>query len=57
MDIERLAVTLEELVYEIQKNTEWLETTHQDSVECISIENLEEVLNNVFGIKINISQS
>lgn len=57
MNIEQLAVALEELTYEIQQETEWLETTEGDSVECIGIENLEGILSQFFGVKLRISQS
>lgn len=57
MNIEQLAVELEELTYEIQQETEWLETTEGDSIECIGIENLEGILSRFFGIKLRISQS
>lgn len=57
MNIEELAVAVEELTYEIQQETEWLETTEGDSVECIGIENLEGILSRFFGFKLRISQS
>jgi hypothetical protein len=57
MDVEQLAVAVEDLVYEIQQETEWLETTEGDSIECIGIENLEGILNRFFGVKLRISQS
>jgi hypothetical protein len=57
MNIEQLAVAVEELTYEIQQETEWLETTEGDSVECIGIENLEGILSKFFGFKLRISQS
>ena len=57
MNVEQLAAAVEELTYEIQQETEWLETTEGDSVECIGIENLEGILNRFFGFKIRISQS
>ena len=57
MNVEQLAASLEELVYEIQQETEWLETTEGDSIECIGIENLEGILSRFFGLKIKISQS
>lgn len=56
MNIEQLAVALEELTYEIQQEVEWLETTEGDSIECIGIENLEGILNKFFGFKLKISQ-
>jgi len=57
MNVEQLAVALEELVYEIQQETEWLETTEGDSIECVGIENLEGILSRFFGVKLKISQS
>lgn len=57
MNVEQLAVAIEELTYEIQQEVEWLETTEGDSVECIGIENLEGILSKFFGFKLRISQS
>lgn len=57
MNVEELAVALEELTYEIQQEVEWLETTEGDSIECIGIENLEGILSRFFGFKLRISQS
>jgi hypothetical protein len=57
MNVEELAAAVEDLVYEIQQETEYLETTEGDSVECIGIENLEGILSKFFGFKIRISQS
>jgi hypothetical protein len=57
MNVEQLAVALEELVYEIQQEIEYLETTDGDSIECIGIENLEGILSSFFGIKLKLSQS
>jgi hypothetical protein len=57
MNVEQLAVAVEELTYEIQQEIEWLETTEGDSIECIGIENLEGILSSFFGIKIKLSQS
>jgi hypothetical protein len=56
MNVEQLAVAVEDLVYEIQQETEWLETTEGDSIECIGIENLEGILSKFFGFKLRISQ-
>ena len=56
MNVEELAVAVEDLVYEIQQETEWLETTEGDSIECIGVENLEGILSRFFGLKIKISQ-
>ena len=57
MDPELRAAILEELVYQIQQETEWLSTTEGDEIECVGIENLEGIIQNVFGVKLNISQS
>lgn len=35
---------MEDLLKEIEDNTEWLQTTEGDEVECISIENLKGLL-------------
>jgi hypothetical protein len=45
-----------ELIEEIILNIEWLETTDGDSVECISIENLEGALSRFLNKKVKLSQ-
>ena len=57
MDPEVLAALVEDFVYQVQQETEWLSTTEGDEIECIGIENLEGIIRNVFGVKLNISQS
>lgn len=57
MDPELRAAIIEDIVYQIQQETEWLSTTEGDVIECIGIENLEGIIKDVFGIKLNISQS
>jgi hypothetical protein len=57
MNVEELAAAVEDLVYEIQQETEWLETTEGDSIECIGIENLQGILSKFVGFKLRISQS
>lgn len=49
-------MSIDELIENIQDNTEWLETTEGDQVECIGIENLEGVLREYFGTKIKLTQ-
>lgn len=44
-------MTPEQLKEEIQKNIEWLQTTEEDEVECISIENLEGILKKFLSIE------
>ena len=47
---------LERFIEAIQENTEWLETTEGDEVECISIENLEGILSYYFKTTIKLTQ-
>jgi hypothetical protein len=47
-------MTIMDLIEEIQQNREWLETTENDEVECISIENLEGILTRYFNETIKI---
>ncbi len=44
---------LEILENEIKENAEWLTTTEGDEVECISIENLEDILNRFLELRQN----
>jgi hypothetical protein len=44
------------LINDIKFNIEWLETTEGDSVECISIENLEAALSKFLNKKVKLSQ-
>ena len=57
MDPEVLAALVEDFVYQVQQETEWLSTTEGDEIECVGIENLQGIIRNVFGITLNISQS
>jgi hypothetical protein len=50
-------MSTEDLIQTIQDNTEWLETSEGDLVECIGIENLEAILEIFLGTNIKISQS
>jgi len=50
-------MSTEDLIKVIQDNTEWLETSEGDLVECIGIENLETILEIALGVPIKISQS
>jgi hypothetical protein len=47
---------LERLEEEIKENVEWLYTTDDDEVECIGIENLEEILTRFFGTRVDLIQ-
>jgi len=44
------------LIEAIQAETESLQTTEQDEVECISIESLEGILSRYFEFKIKLTQ-
>jgi hypothetical protein len=50
-------MTIKDLVVEIQMNTEYLSTTEGDEVECISIENLEGILNRIFNQKLKLTEN
>ena len=49
-------MTLDELIKQIQNNTEWLSTTEDDEVECIGIENLQSILSEYFKQNLIITQ-
>jgi hypothetical protein len=46
----------EDLIEAIQENTEWLQTTEEDEIECIGIENLEGILSKYLGTPIKLTQ-
>ena len=49
-------MNVQSLIDAIQAETEWLQTTEEDEVECISIENLEGILSKYFEFKIKLTQ-
>lgn len=49
-------MTINELIEQIQSETEWLSTTNEDEIECIGIENLESILTKYLGVKIKLTQ-
>lgn len=49
-------MSTDELIIAIQENTEWLETSEGDIVECIGIENLQTILSLYLKTTIKISQ-
>jgi len=49
-------MTINELVEQIQSETEWLSTTDEDEIECIGIENLEGILTKYLGVTIKLTQ-
>jgi len=48
--------SINELVANIQSQSEWLSTTENDEVECISLENLEGILSEYFNTYVKIAQ-
>jgi hypothetical protein len=49
-------IEVQQLIKQIQDETEWLETTEEDEVECISIENLEGILTRFLNTQIKLKQ-
>jgi len=49
-------MNVQKLIDDIQAETEWLETTDGDEIECISIESLEGILSRYFDFKIKLTQ-
>jgi hypothetical protein len=49
-------MTINELIIQIQNDTEWLSTTQGDEIECIGIENLQGILSKYLGITIKLTQ-
>lgn len=49
-------MSIDDLIQSIQDNTEWLETSEGDLVECIGIENLQTILSLYLKTTLKISQ-
>lgn len=49
-------MNIQTLIDSIQTQTEWLQTTGEDEIECISLENLQTILSNYFEFKIKLTQ-
>jgi hypothetical protein len=49
-------IEVQQLIKQIQDETEWLETTEEDEVECISIESLEGILTRFLNTQIKLKQ-
>jgi hypothetical protein len=49
-------MNVQSLIDAIQAETEWLETTEGDEIECIGIENLEGILSKYLGFNIKLTQ-
>ena len=49
-------MNVQDLINSIQAETEWLQTTSGDEVECVSIESLEGILSKYFDFKIKLTE-
>ncbi len=49
-------MNVQDLINSIQAETEWLQSTQEDDVECISLESLEGILSRYFEFKIKLTQ-
>jgi hypothetical protein len=47
---------ISDLIEAIQSETEWLETSQGDEIECIGIENLQGILSRYFNTHIKLTQ-
>lgn len=47
-------MTINQLIDKIKDNVEWLQTTDGDEVECISMENLQEILQKYLNVNLNL---
>ena len=48
-------MTTNQLIDSIKDNTEWLQTTQGDEIECISMENLQGILQKYLGLNIKLT--
>lgn len=44
--------SISDLIDSVNQDSEWLETTTGDEIKCISLENLEGIINRTFNIDI-----
>ena len=49
-------MTVNQLIDQIKDHIEWLQTTEGDEIECISIENLQSVLQKYLNLQVKLSQ-
>jgi hypothetical protein len=47
-------MTINQLIDKIKDNAEWLQTTEGDEIECISMENLQGILQKYFKLELNL---
>ena len=48
-------MTINQLIDRIKDDAEWLQTTEGDEVECISMENLQGILQQYLGIQLKLT--
>ena len=47
-------MTINQLIDKIKDDVEWLQTTEGDEIECISMENLQGILQKYFKLELNL---
>ena len=47
-------MTINQLIDKIKDNLEWLQTTEGDEIECISMENLQGILQQYLNVNLNL---
>ena len=48
-------MTINQLIDELKDNTEWLQTLEGDEIECISMENLQGILQQYLGVQLKLT--
>jgi hypothetical protein len=48
-------MTINQLIDKIKDNAEWLQTTKGDEVECISMENLQGILQKYLNVQLKLT--
>ena len=48
-------MTINQLIDNIKGNAEWLETTQGDEIECISMENLQGILQKFLNVQLKLT--
>ena len=49
-------MNVQDLINSIQAETEWLQTTEEDEVACISLESLEGILSKYFNKEVKLTE-
>ena len=48
-------MTINQLIDKLKDNSEWLQTTEGDEIECISMENLQGILQQYLGVHLKLT--